>query len=342
MLARFLVAALCLAVTPVSASFLNRGIGGAGGGAPAYTDFCSQSFIAGSCTYVYDLGQRRVSTNTVPFQLTRLDNSATINASYTGSTFSVNVAALISACGGTTTALTYSTQYNNCVYTTVYDQTGSGCDLVSGGPSALGTTHAPFFQVRLSDGAPAIIQSSQNPATSPAAKWLYKNGCTTLDGSVARTQVSIGNNAYFSNCCGQYGKIETAPAPGNVPAGSMWSVSYYHSGGNIDFGADIEGGGACTSATPITLTPVIDDISMTTYSTTAGGSNTYYNNTLLGGANCSPHSSIATQDGMVIGCSGDYTACGPIVFRGMAFLSVDASLTAGLPTQIYNYLTAYP
>ena len=45
---------------------------------------------------------------------------------------------------------------------------------------------------------------------------------------------------------------------------------------------------------------------------------------------------------MVIGCSGDYTACGPMYFRGMIFLNVDASLTGGLPTQIYNYLTTYP
>ena len=336
----FLAALLCLAVAPASAFLLRAAPGSSG--VSTYTDFCSESYVSGACTYAYDLDQRLVSTNTVPFQLTRLDNSAVINAGYTGSTFVVNVAALISACGGTTTTLTYSTQYNNCVYTTVYDQNGTGCDLVSGGPSTTGTTHAPPFQVRLSDGLPAIIVSAQNPATSPAAKFLYQNGtpCSELDGSVARTEISRGNNAYFSGCCGQYGKIETAPAPGNVPAGSMWATMLYHSGSLVSFTADIEGGSSCASGALTTLTPVVDFVGLTTYSSTAAGSNQYFNNSLLSPANCAPASTPNTQNGMVIGCSGDYTACGPIYFRGMVFLNVDASLTAGLPTQIYNYLSA--
>ena len=114
---------------------------GSGAGGSAYSDFCSQSFATGTCSYVYDLDQRRVSTSTTPFHLTRLSDSAAFAASYTGSTFVTNAAAVITFClgnGGTTTSETYSTQYNDCVYDTVPDQTGSGCDLVAGGPSTLG------------------------------------------------------------------------------------------------------------------------------------------------------------------------------------------------------------
>ena len=351
MLCRWLLAALlCLAASAAGDASLLRGGGGV---AAAYTDFCSEGFVAGSCTYAYDLEQRIVSTNTIPFQLTRLSDSATLNAGYTGSTFAVNVSALTTFClgnGGTTTAETYSTQYNDCVFTTVYEQTGSGCDLVSGGPSTLGTTHAPFLQIRTSDGLPAIIQQGQSsaqtaagwPATNNSAKWLYKNGCASLDGGVARTLVGRGNNAYFSTCCGQYGKIETAPAPGNTPAGAMYAVIFFDDGGMADYEADIEGGGVCSNPTTTTFSPIIDDVGVISYSATAGGSNTFLNDTLLGTANCTPHSAIATQDGMVIGCSGDYTSCGPIYFRGMVFLNIDVTLTAGLHTQIYNYLAALP
>src|SRR5277367_1119374 len=115
-MSRFLrcMAMACLgwALTFQPASSLKL-IGGAGGAATGYTDFCSESYIAGSCSYAYDVGQRRVSTNTVPFQVTRLSDSSTFNGGYTGSTFAVNSAALISFClgnGGTTTAETYSTQ----------------------------------------------------------------------------------------------------------------------------------------------------------------------------------------------------------------------------------------
>jgi hypothetical protein len=339
----FLIIAAALLASTISshAILLKRG----GAISASYTDFCSMAFVSGTCTYAYDVQQRQVSTNTVPFQLTRLSDSSTHNAAYTGSTFTVNVSDLTTFClgnGGTTTTLTYSTQYNDCVITTVYDQVGTGCDLVAGGPSTLGTTHAPPLQIRLSDGKPAIIVAAQNPATSPSAKFLYNNSsaCTSLDGTAAKTLVARGNNAYFSGCCGQYGKIEVAPAPGNTPAGSMYSVGYYHNGASVLYAGDMEGGGICEAAGSILLTPVIDDVGVIAWSTTAGGSNIYYNNVQKGASPCAPFTTPATQQGMVIGCSGDYTACGPMYFQSMIFLNIDASLTAGLPTQIYNALAS--
>jgi hypothetical protein len=335
-LTALLLAALWLATPAVA--LLGHGGGGA---AVTYTDFCSQGYVGGSCTYAYDVGHRRVSSNTIPFQVTRLSDSATFNAGYTGTNQLVNASALTAFCtgnGGTTTALTYSTQYNDCVYTTLYEQTGSGCDLVAGAPNAIGTTHAPPVQIRASDGLPAIIQSSQAPSTSPSAKFLFASGCTTLTGTATRTLIAITNNAYFSGCCGQYGSIESAPATGNTPAGAMWSAIFYHNGATITFGVDIEGGGGCPTNTTTTLTPVIDSVGVITYSATAGGTNTYLANTLLGPANCVPFHTLTTQSGMVVGCSGDYTACGLMYFRGMIFLNIDASLTAGLPSQIYGGL----
>jgi hypothetical protein len=346
-----LALALCLNAIPAPALVLGHG-GSSGSGGSGYVDFCSETFIAGHCVYAFDVQQRMVSTNTVPFTLTRLSDSATHSAAYTGSSFAVNVSDLTGFClgnGGTTSNVTDAsgfvrTVYNDCVYTTVYEQAGSGCDLVAGGPSTLGTTHAPVFSVRQNDNLPVIVNTASAVYTSASAKFLFKNGCTVLDGNVARTSISRGNNAYFSACCGFYGKVETYPPAGLTPNGAMWSVSYYHNGANIDFGADIEGGGACgaPATTPINLTPVIDDVGVITYSATAGGSHTYYNDMLLGPSPCTPFATPNTQDGMVIGCGGDYNTCGPVYFRGMVFLNIDVSLTAGLHTQVYNYMVALP
>lgn len=323
------------------------------GGAAGYTDFCSQSFIAGSCIYAYDLNQRRVSSNAVPFKLTRISDSATLNGSYIGGTFSVNVSAVTAFCvgnGGTTTAQTYSTQYNDCTYTTIYNQTGMGCDLIAGAPYNLtsATAHAPLVQVRTSDGTLAIITpgtgiagSPAVPYTSPAAKYLFSNGCTLADGGAARTLIGRGSNAFYgdvTHASGEYGRIETNPAPGNVPSGSAMNTEFFVSGGFSDYDTDIEGGALCVAGSPFSTSPTIDVTGVITYSSTAGGSNIWYNNSQTGPANCAPFTTVNTQDGIVIGCSGDYTLCNNNYFRGMAILNIDASLTAGLPSQIYNAL----
>jgi hypothetical protein len=255
---------------------------------------------------------------------------------YIGSTFKVDTSTLITFCltkGGTTTANTDSTQYNDCGWSVIYDQNGTGCDI-----SQTSTTHMPPVQIRISDGEPALIQPATiGPASSPASKYPYATGCTLVTGRFRAARSSCRTTP-ISACCGQQGSVEDPAPTGMPPAGSMWSATYYHNGRAIDFGADVEGGGACVSSTPIALTPVADGVGITTYSGATNKTNTYYNNLLLGPTNCTPQKTINTQSGMIIGCSGDHASCGPVYFRDMIFATNDVSVISGLPAAIYNYL----
>jgi hypothetical protein len=152
----------------------------------AYSDFCSQANI--SCAYAWSAHQRLVSTNTQPAQVTRFSDKATLQLSYIGSTFKVDASTLITFClknGGTTTVKIYSTQYNDCGWSVIYNQNGTGGDI-----SQISTTHMPPVQIRISDGEPALIQSTTiGPASPPASKYLYATGCTLVTGAIPRSEI---------------------------------------------------------------------------------------------------------------------------------------------------------
>ena len=318
---------------------------------PTYSDLCSQANV--SCAYSYSVVHRLNSTNTTPFIITRASDSATYNASYTGASYSVDVAAEEAFClgnGGTTTVTTYYTTYNDCNFTTLYDQNGSGCDLVP--PYA-----ANKFPYRISptDGYPILIAPTEvgNPVTGQTFPWLSYSGavCSAVSGGVAKTMIVYTNNHYPSPCCGEQGLSEAGS--GNPPTfpitivnGTMFSLNLYNGGavppGDTLIAIDWEGNGSGTIET--VNTPPIWGVAIFAYSGTVshGGTNQvndWWNN-VQGDVNATPTiSPINTGIRMGIGCSGDVRACGAVAARDLIFTSNDVSATGGLPAAIYTYLT---
>lgn len=325
---------LLLAALPAYARFGVLSFGAAPA-ASAYTDFCSQAGI--TCADAFSVRGRLVSSNTSPGTLTRFSDGATHTVVYTGANFKVNVADATSFCtgnGGTTTTLTYTTQYNDCGWSTIVSQTGSGCN-----PTQATGGHIPYFQVRLADGESAIAQASAGPATGAGIRWLYASGCTGVAGTGAKSLIVLTSNAYFSVCCGEFGPGE---APVGITSGSMFAGMLYTSAGLHYWFIDGEGGGTCASASTISASPVVDAVAIGTFGGAGNPlSNYWYNNTqtCTNSALGTPPS-LNTQQGMNIGCSGDHTSCGPYFLRDMITIASDVSATGGLPAQIYSYMSA--
>ena len=326
---------LLASVLPAVGGMMLRGMGHA---PSTYVDFCSTPNV--NCAIALSIEQRLVATApATAYVLTRFSDSATQNIGYVGPTFKADTATAISFCtgnGGTTTNFTATpnyTQYNDCGISQINDQTANGCN-----PSQATQTHMAPFDVR-SDGKPASIVNAQGGGESaPGSKWLSASGCTApCPGAAARSAIIRSNNLAFSNCCGTLGGC--AENTFSVVSGSMYVPAYYHAGAVTNFGADVEGGGGCVSNTPINFTPEADGVGLIAYSGT-NTTNTYYNNALIGPANCTPAKTINSQTRFLIGTSGDGTSSGPLYWRSEVFTTDDVSATAGLPTQIYNYLAA--
>lgn len=342
-----LAALLCCLALAAQASML-RGGGGSGVG---YSDFCSQANV--SCVYAYSVTHRLNSTNTIPFVITRISDSATFNASYTGSSFAVDVAAEESFClgnGGTTTVTTNYTTYNDCNITEVFDQV-STCHLTP--PQ---TNKVFQFRTWNTDGYPILLgtinQTDGNVGVT--VPWLHAGGCSALAGGVKKSIVAYTNNGFGSNCCGEFGLMEDGV--GNPPAfpitavnGTMFAeISYTGSGIGPShvLMAAIDCEGSCgTGGVNIATSPIVSGVSIGTFSGTAGAGgsnkfNTWWNN-VQGDVNVTPLQTINTQSRMSIGCDGDLTGCGPVAARDMILTSNDVSATGGLATAIYTYLTNF-
>jgi hypothetical protein len=318
---------------------------------PAYTDLCSTTGMSGNCVYAYSVVHRLNSTNTSPFTLTRISDSATYSAAYVGSAFSVDVSAETAFClghGGTTTVTTNYTTYNDCNVTEVFDQV-STCHLTP--PQA-----NKVFQFRTwnADGYPILLgtinQTNGNVGTT--VPWLHGGGCSTVAGGVKKSIITYTNNGSGSNCCGEVGLMENGT--GNPPAfpitavsGTMIAESNYTGSGigpSHILMATIDCEAACgTTGVEINTSPIIQGVTVGTFSGTVatGGTNkfnTWWNN-VAGDVNVTPGQTINTQSRMSIGCDGDLLGCGPVAVRDMVITSTDVSATGGLPAAIYTYLT---
>jgi hypothetical protein len=279
------LAILLLIAIPASAElFLDRPLGGRG--RFTYSDFCSQSEIVsgGGCTYAFSVRGRLVSTNASPGTLTRFSDSATHTVTYAGPSFKVNVADATSFClgnSGTTSTITVpnglsATQYNDCGWSRVVDQNGSGCK-----PTQATRTNMPFFQVRVVDGESALVQTirgnSVTASGSFGSRWLFATGCTKISGTGPKTLVELTNNAYFSGCCGLFGAGETVP---HAVPGTMYAGAVYTTGGQHFWLIDGEAGGTCQhGSSAISVSPVIDSVGIGTFGGSGNPlSNYWWNN----------------------------------------------------------------
>jgi hypothetical protein len=322
----------------------------------SYSDLCSQTGV--SCAYAYSIHQRLVAGNTKPATLTRLSDGATFNLSYSGPTFKVDPTPAVAFClanGGTTTAETYTTQYNDCGVSAIYNQavpvsSGARCDAVQAIQEDM-----PLFQVRLSDGEPELNESEDLAGAGaahtqkPGAHWLRGSGpapqsihgCVLTAGAVPRTLIISSSNQYFQVEGGRMGQVQDLPASG--PSGAMWSAIWWGPvttsrtvpSGSYNFATDIEASASCPGVIP--QKPVADAIGILTYSGPTNLQNTYYNGVQTA-TNCTPGKPIRTGYGITIGCEGDESHCGRYVFRDMVFLKTDVSATPGLAAAIYNYM----
>jgi hypothetical protein len=318
------------------------------------TDFCS--LLGVSCAYAYSIHQRLVVGNTKPATLTRLSDGATFDLSYSGPTFKVDPAAAEAFClanGGTTTARTFTTQYNDCGVSAIYNQAGpvaSGgeCDALQ--PIAI---DMPIFQVRLSDGEPELDEAENLPGGSspghiahPGAHWLRAQalvvpvsvtGCIMTANGSPRTLIVNSSNEYFNNFGARLGQGEDPNASG--PAGAMFSVIWWNpSPGVYNTGVDVEASISC--AAPISPTPIADALVISSYSGTAANvQNTWYNGVQVV-SNCAPTEPINTGAAINIGCEGDESNCGLYTFRDMVILKNDVAETPGLPAVIFNYISS--
>jgi hypothetical protein len=321
--------------------------------AAAYTDLCSQSGLSGTCVYAFSVAHRLNSTNAVPFTLTRISDGRTLNASYTGPNFLVNVPALTAFClgnGGTattvTTAPTPYVMYNDCNFTTVYDQVGT-CNLT---PPDSNNVFA--FIVDTPTGLPALLGNYPKPALLGAkVQWLTGWDCSAVAGNVSKSMVTYSNSGYNIGT----GLMENGDAPDPtvrpipVVPGSIFSSSWgIPNAGGSNFGQDFEWGGGIP--VPVVSVPgptrppsgtkvAIYGVGVVTYNGQANVHTEWFNNT-IGVPNQTPFQTINTQSRMNIGCSGDLARCGYTFFQDIAITSTDVSNTPGLPRAICLYETS--
>jgi hypothetical protein len=305
-----------------------------------YIDFCSLPSVVGGggCADAFSVRGRLVSSNTSPGTLTRFSDSATHNVVYTGSRFKVNVSDAASFClgnGGTTSTITFSgissTQYNDCGWSTVVSQTGTGCN-----PTQSTQSNMPFFVVRSSDGESVIAQATQG--NSVTGRWLFTSGCTGIQGTGPKTLVELTSNAYFSVCCGLFGTGETVP---HAVSGTMYAGFLFTSGGQGFWYIDGEGGGTCQHGSlPIPLSPVTNSVGIGTFGGSGNPLVNYWWNNVQTCTNDTFQFTVNTQTGMNLGASGDHSVAGPYYFRDIVLLGWDTSTVAGLAYTIYNYMIA--
>jgi hypothetical protein len=310
---------------------------------PSYVDFCSTANV--SCASAMSIEQRLVATApATAYVLTLVSNSATQNIGYVGPTHTADTATAIAFClsnGGTTTNFTPAsamayTQYNDCRISQINDQTANGCN-----PSQATQAQMLPFDVR-ADGKPASINPNETIGpTAAGSVWLSASGCAApCPGTAARSAIIRTNTLLpWSDCCGtQGGCAENAFSAVN---GTMFNVDLFSSGSFHSFGADIEGGGACNGDGNGIIAyppPAIDGVGIVAYNGT-NATNIYFNNSQVA-TNCTPFTTINSQHRFLIGIAGDSSRSGPTYFRSLIFTSNDVSQTVGLPTQIYNYLSA--
>jgi hypothetical protein len=312
--------------------------------AAAYTDLCSQSGLSGTCVYAFSVAHRLNSTNTVPFTLTRTTDGHTLNASYTGPNFLVNVSALTTFClanGGTTTTVsvpTRSVTYNDCKVTEVFDQVGT-CNLTS-----LEANKLFPFVVDTPTGLPALL-AYLTPAPAyvgATTRWLTGWDCSAVAGNVSKSMITYSNSGYNIGT----GLMENGDAPDPtvrpipVVSGSIFSSSWnFPSRGETYFGQDFEGGGG-PGIPVVTVPSPIYGVGVVTYNGPANVHTEFFNNTIGPIPNQVPTQTINTQNRMNIGCAGDLTRCGITFFQDIAIISADVSNTPGLPRAICLYETS--
>jgi hypothetical protein len=334
-----LVMGLCIVSVSASALLLKRARGGA---RSSYSDLCSQTNV--TCVYAWSVVHRLNSTNRTPFTLTRKSDGATYYARYVRTSYYVDVSAEETFCldnGGTTTVTATYTTYNDCTISQVNDQVAS-CNLTS-----LETNKLFPFRVTAADGYPVLLSTTRSNGNVGATQpWLTAYSCSAVAGNAAKSLITYSNNSRPSKCCGNVGLMENGSGPNptrpiTIVDGSMFAQSWYSGGsvpsGRASFCADFEGGGSnCISG--LSNTPPIAGVGINTYS---GGTNKYneFFNNVQGTANQTPDKTINTQCRVNIGCDGDLAGCGPVYSRDVIITSNDVSVTVGLPTTIYNYLT---
>ena len=227
----------------------------------------------------------------------------------------------------------------NCFIEAVPDETGNNCLMYNSTASAM-----PNYMVDpLHYGLPQFIKTFQgstgalnflldNNGGSPAS---LTNPCTTLTGA-AQAFFFTGSSTYGNNIGGNAGLQENVPG---VPTGSMFSA--YIGIPGLSFGTcasfpslpcgglDAEGEGPQANFTP-TSSGDATDIVTTTGS--LGTTNVWFNGVQT--VTNFSQGTLATQNRMSWGATGDHTVNGPAINRTEAFFGVN--LSSGQQAALYS------
>lgn len=161
------------------------------------------------------------------FQLTRVSDSTTLNVGFTAAGI-VNQSAWTSFCSGTV-----------CYYSNIYDQAGNANNL----PQATAANQAPLQVMTLANGQSAPVVNTGNAT-------FYRNRASTSKiptGTQSTTEYYVRNLSTYSQCCGDYGNMETTVV--DTGNGHMFALEYSAalgtaiSGSKVPlFGVDVENG----------------------------------------------------------------------------------------------------